>query len=368
MDEFHGLNTVERALMTRSAAFGMPISGSLELLPLCNMNCRMCYVRLSRKEMEAQGRLRTWQEWLEAARQMQEAGVLFLLLTGGELLLFPEFKTLYLELKKMGFVLTINTNGTLLDEDWADFFAAHKPRRINITLYGADGNAYRDLCGYQPGFDRAIQAVKLLKQRQLDVKLATSVTQVNVQDLPRLFAIARELDVPMAADTYMMPATRERTLPFDQQSRLGPEEAAQARIAAMKFQKGFLTYAKNTIDKIDSFVPGPEEPKPMGCYAGKCSFSVSWQGHLHPCVILSEPAANVFEVGFQKAWEQVSQGVRQIRLNPKCSACALRPACRTCVASGLLEGGSHDALPEYMCRYAAESARLLRQALEEAHG
>ena len=36
----------------------------------------------------------------------------------------------------MGMILTINTNGTLIDETWADFFAQHPPRRINITLYG----------------------------------------------------------------------------------------------------------------------------------------------------------------------------------------------------------------------------------------
>ena len=69
---------------------------------------------------------------------MQKAGTVFLLLTGGEPLLFPDFKTLYRRLRNLGMILTINTNGTLLDEAWADFFATYPPRRINITLYGAD--------------------------------------------------------------------------------------------------------------------------------------------------------------------------------------------------------------------------------------
>lgn len=56
-----------------------------------------------------------------------KAGTLFLLLTGGEPLLFPDFKTLYLELRNMGMILTINTNGTLLGESWADFFAEYRP-------------------------------------------------------------------------------------------------------------------------------------------------------------------------------------------------------------------------------------------------
>ena len=76
------------------------------------------------------------------------------LLTGGEPLLFPGFKELYIELQKMGMILTINTNGTLIDEEWADFFQKYKPRRMNITLYGADDQAYEQLCHYPGGFQK----------------------------------------------------------------------------------------------------------------------------------------------------------------------------------------------------------------------
>jgi radical SAM protein with 4Fe4S-binding SPASM domain len=353
--------------MARAFAGKVPVNGSLELLPLCNLNCKMCYVRLSPEEMKRQGRLRSWEEWLEASRQMQKSGVLFLLLTGGEPLLFPEFQKLYLELRKLGFVLTINTNGTLIDEEWADFFARYKPRRINITLYGGSREAYGNLCGSARSFDRVISAVRLLRQRQVDVKLSTSVTPDNVQDLEKMFAIARELEVPLGVDTYMMPATRERTLPFDRQSRLGPEEAAKARVEAMKLEwpDTFREYALKKIREAEEFVPQSAEPRGVTCYAGNCSFSVSWQGELHPCVILTAPAANIFDQGFEAAWKQVSTGVSEIRLHPECSRCNLRGLCRTCAASGLLEGGSYDAKPEYMCRYAAETLRLLR---EEIHG
>ena len=110
-------STMEKMLLSRAAASQRPLNGSLELLPLCNMNCDMCYVSLSREEMERQGRLRTADEWLEIGRQMKDAGVLFLLLTGGEPFLYPDFKRLYLGLRQMGMILTINTNGTLIDED-----------------------------------------------------------------------------------------------------------------------------------------------------------------------------------------------------------------------------------------------------------
>ena len=99
MDPMQGATTLERRLVHKAKASRIPINGNLELLPLCNMNCDMCYVRLSRTEMEAQGRLHTLDEWLDIAEKMRKAGTLFLLLTGGEPLLYPDFKQLYLKLK-----------------------------------------------------------------------------------------------------------------------------------------------------------------------------------------------------------------------------------------------------------------------------
>ena len=77
------LSSMELAMMRKAAAMRRPIHGSLELTPLCNMNCDMCYIRLSPTEMAARGKLRTVNEWIALSEQMQRSGVLFLLLTGG---------------------------------------------------------------------------------------------------------------------------------------------------------------------------------------------------------------------------------------------------------------------------------------------
>ena len=140
--------TYERFLIGKGTQKHVPINASLELLPLCNMNCDMCYIRLNKSEMEKQGRLLTGDEWLNIGKQMQKAGTLFVVITGGEPLLYPEFKKVYLGLKKLGMIITINTNGTLIDEKWADFFQKNLPRRINITLYGGNEKTYQDLCHY----------------------------------------------------------------------------------------------------------------------------------------------------------------------------------------------------------------------------
>lgn len=143
--------TIEQQMFAMATEKKVPLYGVLELLPLCNLNCDMCYVRMSREEMEQVGRLRTIEEWTKTAEDMMKAGTLFVLLTGGEPLLYPHFRELYQKLRELGMIITINTNGTLIDEAWADFFAENKPRRINITLYGASNETYERLCHYPGG-------------------------------------------------------------------------------------------------------------------------------------------------------------------------------------------------------------------------
>lgn len=361
MEHMEDATAAERALIDCAGAQRIPINGSIELLPLCNMNCDMCYVRLSREEMERQGRLRTAEEWLDVARQMKDAGTLFLLLTGGEPLIYPEFRQLYLALRELGFLITINTNCTLIDEDWAVFFGQHKPRRINITLYGADEQAYASLCHYPGGFARVTRGVRLLRQQGVEVKLSVSLTPQNADQLDRLFAVGAELGVPVHVDTYMMPAERERSLPFDQQARLSPEQAAQGRVRAFLLDMGpqkFLEFAAQHL-MLTRQMPKPQLPNKMHCLAGSCSFTINWQGQMRPCVVMNSPAADVFEMGFDAAWQHIRKEADGIVMSETCAACPLRALCRTCAAGALLETGRYDGVPEYLCRYTKETYRLL---------
>lgn len=354
-------NTIEKAMLCRASAAQRPITGTLELLPICNMNCDMCYIRLSRTEMEKKGRMRTADEWISMGEEMERAGVLFLLLTGGEPLLFPDFRRLYLSLRERGIILTVNTNGTLIDADWAAFFGENKPRRINITLYGADDRAYETLCHYPGGFEKTVQGIRLLKERGVDVKINGSVTKSNRNDMEKIYAIGRELGAPVHMDTYMLPGIHERKLPFEAQSRLEPEEAAAAEMEMLRNEmnpEAFRMYVRQMLLQIKK--EGNVYSEGITCMAGNCSFAVNWQGEMRPCVTLEEPSVPVFETGFESAWQQISEKVKAYRVNEKCRQCRLRPVCKTCVASARLETGEYDGLPEYLCRYAREYITLLK--------
>ena len=120
----------------------------------------------------------------------------------------------------------------------------------------------------------------------------------------------------------------------------------------------FLAYVEKKIFEVEHII-AEKGPGKTRCFAGNCSFTINWQGLMRPCVVLSEPSISVFEYGFIKAWEQTHKAVSEIRTSSICSSCNLRPVCRTCFASALLEEGSYDAVPRYICEYAKESLRLL---------
>ena len=356
--------TYERILIERAAARKIPLSGSLELLPLCNMNCDMCYVRLTRAEMERQGRMRTAEEWLSLAKQMQDAGTLFLILTGGEPLLHPQFREIYRGLLSHGIIMTINTNGTLIDAEWASFFASMPPRRINVTLYGADAKTYETLCHNRNGYEQACRGIRLLRERGIDVKVNGSLVKNNAAAMDHICAFARSQGAAVNIDTYMYPAVRERSRQFQTDSRLTPEEAAAGKCHFLRLTMGEDAYRKMVQETLCLAAETPEgtsEPGPMRCQAGKTSFTINWQGEMRPCVMLKTPAYPVFELGFSECWKRLQEETGKIRLSPVCSACSLRAVCQTCAASALYEGGSFDAVPDYLCRYTRAFLKILKE-------
>lgn len=361
-------NMIERKLFARAYEMEIPIYGVLELTPLCNMNCDMCYVRLSKSEMENQGRLRSLEEWIMLAKEMKESGVLFVLLTGGEPLLYPWFRELYLKLMEMGMVITVNTNGTLLDRSWLDFFSHHKPRRINITLYGDSEEAYEKLCHHKVGFEQAVNAIKTLKEAGIHVKVNGSLTKANAKCADGILDIGNKLDVPVRIDTYMCPGTRERKRPFAFQSRMDPKMAAKSRIHVLRQEMGdevFKASCRLELERIENTDSGEDRPFKMKCKAGKCSFTVNWQGQLRPCVVMDEPNIDVFEHGFINSWYELVNQTKQITGSNKCSQCHLRNYCNICPAYAKLETGSYKGVPEYLCQYAKHSIQYMKEELEK---
>ena len=70
MDYFQDLTFAEKEIRKIADIKHIPIAGTFELTPLCNMDCRMCYVRMSNQEMQCSaGRMHTAKEWIALGEQ-----------------------------------------------------------------------------------------------------------------------------------------------------------------------------------------------------------------------------------------------------------------------------------------------------------
>jgi MoaA/NifB/PqqE/SkfB family radical SAM enzyme len=362
-------------LYTKASRNGMPLSGTFELTPCCNMACKMCYVRKTKEEQEKIAPLRTAKEWLELGKTAREQGMLYLLLTGGEPFLRPDFQEILSGLHRMGLLISINSNGTLIDEETVEWLKETPPVRINITLYGASDETYARLCGNPKGFTQTARAIRLLKEAGIQVKINCSVTPYNVDDLEGIYAFAREEGLLVQATSYMFPPLRRDTFMVGQNDRFSPQEAAYQSACILALDLGEDEFLRRVSkDESLAFSQEIEEDCPeidgegdgIRCRAGKCSFWITWDGRMLPCGMFPEGnAQNVFQIGFEKAWKQVHEEALAIRLPAKCSGCTLRDQCKACAAMVMTESGNFHTVPEYRCKMAKAHGAACRQKGQE---
>ncbi len=355
---------VTEYLYRKASARKTPLSVALELTPVCNMACRMCYVRMDKRTQESIAPLRCAEEWISISEQAREQGLLYILLTGGEPFMHPEFRKILSGLHEQGFIVSINSNGTLIEEKTVEWLKITPPSRINITLYGASDETYASLCVKKDGFTKVSRAIELLQEAGIPVKINLSLTPWNAQDLEGIFAFCREHKLLISATSYMFPPLRRDRTCIGRNERFTPEEASYyaAKIESLlngeeaflkRAEEGnFTALAAKADEECGEGFDGCEgEGEGIRCRAGKCTAWVTWEGRLLPCgMIPDDHAPNVFAVGYMEAWKAVTKKADEIRLPATCRSCELKDICKACAAMVYTETGNYHTVPEYRCR------------------
>ena len=156
----------------------------------CNLACAYCFF-LDKELLYPDSRFRMSEEVLEEyirqlieAHRTQQVTVAW---QGGEpTLMGVDFYQRAIELQKkhsrpgMTFENTIQTNGTLLDDEWCEFFKANDylvgisidgPRRLHDT--------YRLDKGGRPTFDRVMRGLRLLQKHGVEYNILVAVNRTN---------------------------------------------------------------------------------------------------------------------------------------------------------------------------------------------
>lgn len=347
-----------RKMHARAAELGLPLAGNFELTTRCNFNCRMCYVHNNKNHRELSAK-----EWLELGEQAARNGMIFLLLTGGEPFVREDFWEIYTGLKKLGLMLSINTNGSLIDEAVLERLVKDPPLRLNVSLYGAGNESYRRLCG-QAKYDTVVNNLRNMCQAGLQVKLNASITPDNVSDLAGIYAVAEELNVHVNATTYMFPPVRVNGGRFGEAPhRFSAEEAAKYMLQCreQRLTPEQLAHAWVEEEDFDGLDCMDGQGDHMRCRAGKSAFWVTWDGRMLPCGMFPGEGYRVAEIGFDQAWERVKADCGQLRMPAACTACHYRDRCSVCAAACMTETGATDRRPDYICRMTEQFERLTKE-------
>ena len=353
---------LEERLVAKANKAKFPLTANFELSPMCNLHCDMCFIRTEKSVVERLGGLHSVDEWLDLAKQFQQLGTLFILLTGGEPLMYPGFKELYTELKKMGFIMTINTNGTLIDEEMAQLFHQYTPRRVNVTLYGSTPETYEALSHNAAGYERCMQGLRLLKQYNIDTKMNISVVKQNKAEYAQLIATAKELDMPAVVNAYMFPCMRKNCSATRHivDERLDPDEAAAAMVEYLKYkhETDFEQFVSEMFMLLDAMEP--KGPLGLECRAASSSCWVNWQQQLSPCVMMESPRVDLHQMSVAVAWKEIVERGQQVTPHEECTGCKLRTLCEVCYAGACHEKEICGNL-DYLCRMTHRKREILEQ-------
>jgi radical SAM protein with 4Fe4S-binding SPASM domain len=331
-----------RELHHRAAAHRQPVNGTFELTERCNLACRMCYVCQSPGDAASLSRELTAEGWLELARQAVESGMVFLLLTGGEVFLRPDFFEIYTPLTRMGLLLTLFTNGTLITDTIAARLAEAPPSRTEITIYGATAKTYEELTGVPGSYARCIAGIEALVKHRVPLGLKSTLTRSNVGELEAMRQMAHAWGLPFSAG-WLISRRRDGVVPSD---------VAGCRISALDCVELEATDRASASEWTEAALREASRGPDCNfyCQAGQAAFMVNPQGKMNVCIDLPLPAARPLEIGFPAAWEQVRRFVDDApSLSPLCLTCDARVYCPRCPAWSLLESGTLTEPVPYLC-------------------
>jgi len=310
----------------------------------CNMRCRHCYQKEYEFKEFDEGILlkiaaileHTLKKWNRSGRVS---------LTGGEPFLRKDLllKLLnFFESSTTFYWIGILSNGTLIDEDIADRMKRFsKLKEIQVSLDGAVPGTH-DALREKGSFMKAVEALKLLKQKGFTVSIMFTLHKQNRDEVMKMIDLAEALPVDYLTIERMVPrGKRDMDKFFLEPKELKEiyEAVYRRKLEIEKKGKLKIRVSRPLWGLIDKNIGG-------FCPAGFTSLAVLHDGTVLPCRRLEIPIGNILDDGLYKIWytSEVLWKLRNKKLpGEKCSACELLGNCGGCRAVAYTVSGDFTA-------------------------
>ena len=157
----------------------------LELTDRCNLNCVHCYGEFGCPK-ENKGEELTIEQWKKIIKQLKNHDCNSVQFIGGEPLIYEGFNQLLEYTYNIGIQnITVFTNATLIDDERVKLFKKYNVK-IRISVYGANQKVHDSVTGVKGSFKRNAEALRNLKQNQIDASIAIVIMHENEGELENL--------------------------------------------------------------------------------------------------------------------------------------------------------------------------------------
>ena len=311
----------------RALQLGVPLSVQLDLTYRCNERCVHCYL-----DHEDHGEMST-AEIKNLLDQMAEAGVLFLTLSGGEIMLRKDFLEILEHARALLFSVKLKTNAILIREKEARRLHTLGVHSIQISVYSHRPEVHDAITKVPGSLQRSLDAIRFLKSHGLNVTIANALMLQNMKDYPGVKALGEELGVGVTMDPTITPKMD------------GDRSLLALGLGHSELEKVFRD--ESLIGNAQEFCAPPpkvseDDLDSLPCSAGHTACYVSPYGDIYPCVQFPLPTGNVRTSKFLDIWRHSPQfeEVRSITLRdmPSCSQCSHGGTCSRCPGLAYMEG------------------------------
>lgn len=158
----------------------------------CNLSCKHCYANADSSEAEDELSTEEAKEFID---DLADYNVPVLLFSGGEPLMRDDLDELIGYAVDKDLRVTISTNGTLITEERGERFKDLGVSYVGISLDGLEETNDR-FRGSEDAFERALRGIRNCQDAGQKVGLRFTMTDYNRKEIPDIFDLVLEEDIP----------------------------------------------------------------------------------------------------------------------------------------------------------------------------
>lgn len=282
----------------------------------CNLKCVHCYARS--EDISYENEL-THEQSIAMIDDLADFGVPVLLFSGGEPLTHPRLVEYAQYAVKKGMRAVISTNGTLITKEKAKTLKEIGLSYVGISLDGLE-ETHDKFRGVKGSFKKAMAAIENCKEAGIKVGLRFTINKRNVKDIPGIFDLLEEKNIPRACFYHLVYSGRGSEIAKED---LSHEETRKVLDLIMDRTRDLHDrLLPKEILTVDNHADGPyvyqrlldENPERAaevlellemneGNNSGRGIGCISWDGEVHPDQFWREKSlGNIKDKPFSQIW------------------------------------------------------------------